>query len=65
MDWSTATVAAPDTVKVAVPTLLFESIAVIVTLPDRPTGIVAYAMNAPLPLALMLAGEVTTTVAPI
>jgi len=49
----------PLTANFAVPTLLLESVAVIVTLPVSPAGMVMYAMNCP-PDARSEAGEVVT-----
>lgn len=52
-----------ETSKYAVPTLLLVSLAVTVTLPERPCGTVTYAMNAP-PVAVMAAGVVVTSCPP-
>jgi hypothetical protein len=48
----------------AVATLLLESITVIVWFPERPAGIVTYAMNAPAPFGVAVAGTVLTIVGP-
>jgi len=48
-------------VKVAVPTLLLLSVAVTVTSPDKPAGIVMYVMNEPPVFAASAAGTVVTT----
>lgn len=53
----------PVTSRVAVPTLLLVSVAVIVTSPERPCGTVTYAMNAP-PGAVRAAGVVVTICPP-
>jgi len=50
--------------KIADPTLLLLSIAMIVWLPAKPAGIVTYAMNAPALLATTLAGAVVTSIPP-
>lgn len=56
----------PDapTVNIAVPMLLLLSIAVTVTLPDRPLGTDMYAMNEPVALAVRAAGTVATIIPP-
>lgn len=52
------------TVKIAVPTLLLLSIAVTVTLPDKPPGTEMYAINEPPALDTTDAGTVVTIIPP-
>ena len=63
--WSTMIpVVVPPTANMAVATLLLESITVTVWFPERPAGIVKYAMNAPASFGVAVVGTKLTIVLP-